>query len=347
MSGDDHHRYEAYLRLDRILDAQLPPDADWKPRPHAHHDEMLFIVVHQAYELWFKQVLHEVVRGRDLLMADPVPEEHIPRVCKSLRRVHEIEKVMIAQLSVLETMSPGDFLAFRDSLGNASGFQSAQFRTLEILCGLPDEQRYAYQGKSFERRFPRDTVDRFDALRAEPNLRDVLYRWLARTPIEDGWTEAYLAAFNSYVAEQVRLHGANRELNDEERAVTLERLEQYRRSCQEFFTGDDAAAHAACMFVTAYKEQPLLHWPNRLLDSLLEFEELWRMWRFRHARMVERMIGLRLGTGGSSGVEYLDKTAGERYRIFTVILQCRSFLLPPRLVPHLRDPERYGFVMES
>ncbi len=101
--------------------------------------------------------------------------------------------------------------------------------------------------------------------------------------------------------------------------------------------------HAACLFITAYRHQPLLHWPNRLLDQLLEFEELLRLWRFRHARMVERMIGLRVGTGGSSGVAYLDATARGRYRIFTVILESRSFLIPKRLLPDLKDPARYGF----
>ncbi len=344
--SDLHRRYESYLRLDRILNAQLPPDKDMKDRPLAHHDEMLFIVVHQAYELWFKQLLHEVGLARDLLGADLVPETNIPRVCKSLRRVHEIEKVMIAQLAVLETMSPGDFLAFRDELGNASGFQSAQFRELEILAGLPDEKRYAYQGQSFERRFPEKTVARFRALRAQPNLREVLSQWMERTPIEDGWIEAYLASFDKYVDEQILLQDQNDELSEKERAGTRQRFEAYRGSCREFLSGDGAAAHAACLFVTAHRHLPLLHWPNRLLDSLLEFEELWRMWRFRHARMVERMIGLRMGTGGSSGVEYLDATAGDRYRIFTPILRARSYLLPPRLLPKLSDPDRYGFAIE-
>ena len=285
--------------------------------------------------------------ARDLLGEESVPEPHIPRICKSMRRVHEIQKVMIAQLAVLETMSPGDFLAFRDELGNASGFQSAQFRELEILAGLPDEQRYAYQGDSFERRFPAETVAHFRALREQPNLREVLTRWLERAPIEADWTDQYLAAFDRYVDEQVGLQSANEELTDEDRTKVGERFDAYRRSCRDFLSGDDAGAHAAALFITSYREHPLLHWPNRLLDSLLEFEELWRMWRFRHARMVERMIGLRMGTGGSSGVEYLDKTAGDRYRIFTPILRARSFLLPPRLLPALSDPDRYGFAFQG
>lgn len=337
--------YETYLRLPEILGAQRPPDHDGTIRDLAHHDEMLFIVTHQAYELWFKQVIHEVVLARDLLAKDPVPEPAVTRVCRGLQRVHEIQKVMTAQLAVLETMNPADFLAFRDTLGSASGFQSAQFRMLEILAGLPDEKRYQYQGDSFERRFRKETVARFDELRAQTNLREALDAWLARTPVEDGFIDAYLEAFDGYVDGQVRMHSDNPQLTDEERGRALEQLEAYRAACRAFLAGDRAPVHAACLFITAYRDQPLLHWPNRLLDSLLEFEELWRLWRFRHARMVERMIGLRIGTGGSSGVSYLDATAGERYRIFTTILESRSFLIPPQALPALLDPSRYGFAL--
>jgi tryptophan 2,3-dioxygenase len=341
MSGE--LRYDAYLNLERILDAQRPPDATGKPRDLAHHDEMLFVVIHQVYELWFKQILHEVVAVRDLLAQKAVPEPDIARAVQALGRVHEIEKILGAQIGVLETMQPVDFLAFRDQVGTASGFQSAQFRELEILAGLDDDVRYEYQGDSFERRFAPQTVARFDELRAQASLKDVLYRWLERTPLEEGFVDTYLEAFDGYVEAQRAMHRANPELADEERAAVLARLDQYSESCRAFLTGERGRARAACLFIAAYREEPLLHWPNRLLDALLEFEELWRLWRFRHARMVERMIGLRIGTGGSSGVDYLDRTAGSRYRIFTVILESRSFLIPRKRLPDLRDKSRYGF----
>ena len=134
--------------------------------------------------------------------------------------------------------------------------------------------------------------------------------------------------------------------NNRETEFLIERLDDYTAACREFLSGKDARVHAACLFIAAYRDEPLLHWPNRLLDSLLEFEEFLRLWRFRHARMVERMIGLRVGTGGSSGVDYLDATAGGRYRIFTVILRSRSFLIPRRLLPDLADPLQYGFTVD-
>jgi tryptophan 2,3-dioxygenase len=335
--------YGSYLNLDRILNAQNPPGPDGAPRPLHHHDEMLFVVIHQVYELWFKQVLHELMQARDLLRQDPVPERDVPRIVKGLGRVHEIFRILVAQISVLETMSPVDFLAFRDQLGSASGFQSAQFRELEILAGLADEVRYEYDGKSFERRFPPETVARFDALRSEPTLRDAFYAWLGRTPIESDFVETYLEVFERYVAGQRELHSGNPQLSASERDGVLRRLDDYVASCRAFLSGPECPVHAACLFLEAYRDEPLLRWPNRLLDSLLEFEELLRRWRFRHARMVERMIGLRVGTGGSSGVDYLDATAGGRYRIFTVILQSRSFLAPRRMLPDLREPGRYAF----
>ncbi len=176
-------RYGEYLNLATILDAQRPPGADGKPRALGHHDEMLFVVIHQIYELWFKQLLHELTSARDLLSASEVPETDIPRVVASLKRIHEIQLICVAQFNVLETMSPLDFLAFRDRLGSASGFQSAQFRELEILCGLTEGKRIQYEGGSFETHFDDDARARFERRRKEPSFRDAVHRWLMRTPI--------------------------------------------------------------------------------------------------------------------------------------------------------------------
>ncbi|MHC4952921.1 MAG: tryptophan 2,3-dioxygenase family protein [Planctomycetota bacterium] len=335
--------YGDYLRLDRILDAQDPPGPDGQPRGLHHHDEMLFIVIHQVYELWFKQIAHEATLIRDLLAAPEVPESDIPRVVKGLGRIHEILKVGVQQLSVLETMGSLDFLAFRDSLGSASGFQSRQFREVEILAGLRDENRVEYAGASFERRFPPEQVARFRELQNATSLREAMEAWLERTPIEDNFRDTYLAAFDQYVAAQKDLHCSNPGLDDADRARVAERLDGYRESCRAFLDGEHGRRNIACLFIHAYRDEPLLHWPNALLDGLLDFEEQLRIWRFRHARMVERMIGLRVGTGGSSGVDYLDSTAGSRYRLFTPILEARSFLLPGRMLPKLQHPERYGF----
>jgi len=337
--------YGRYLNLETILGAQRPPRPEGGFRDLAHHEEMLFVVVHQVYELWFKQILHDMTRGRDLLAAPMVPERDIPILCGSLHRIQEILRVLVAQLSVLETMSPLDFLAFRDALGSASGFQSAQFRELEILAGLPDEARIEYDGASFERRFGPEDLERFAARRAAPSFRAALERWLERTPVEDGFVSAYLEGFDRYVDRQRAMHRNNSQLSAGERDAVSRRLDAYQRSCRDYLLGPDAKVHVACLFIAAHRDAALLRWPNRLLDSVCEFEEWLRLWRFRHARMVERMIGLRVGTGGSSGVDYLDATA-LRYRIFTVILESRTYLLPPEFIPPLKDPARFAFARE-
>jgi tryptophan 2,3-dioxygenase len=154
--------YWQYLQLEKLLGCQQPPDFDrpkavggqgegegeegggYEPRPLAHHDELLFIVVHQTFELWFKQLVHELRHARDLLgrperpaTERQVPEVDIPEICATLGRVLEILRVLTDQWRVIETMPPGNFLAFRDRLIPASGFQSLQFRLLEIISGLP------------------------------------------------------------------------------------------------------------------------------------------------------------------------------------------------------------------
>jgi len=338
--------YGEYLRLDRILDAQNPPGPDGEARGLHHHDEMLFIIIHQVYELWFKQAFHEMTRVRNLLDQPDVPESEVPRIVKTLNRVQEIFKIFFQQLGVLETMDSLDFLAFRDSLGSASGFQSFQFRCYEILIGLRSEDRIEYAGDSFEMRFPPDQVARFHELSNATSVREAMESWLERTPIQDGFREGYLDSFDRYVADQKDLHGSNPGITAADRERVAARLDDYRAQCQAFLEGDDGRRNAACLFIHAYRDEPLLHWPNALLDGLLDCEEHLRLWRFRHARMVERMIGLRIGTGGSSGVDYLDATAGSRYRVFTPILQARSFLLPRRMLPDLDRPERYGFASD-
>ena len=207
-----------------------------------------------------------------------------------------------------------DFLAFRDSLGSASGFQSAQFRMAEIVAGLRSEDRVEFAGDSFERRFPPDQVKRFRELQSETSLREAMETWLERTPIEEAFRDTYMTAFDRYVANQKELHCSNPGLNEEDRARVGAKLDRYRDACAAFIDGENGRRNVACLFIHTYRDEPLLHWPNALLDGLLDFEEQLRIWRFRHARMVERMIGLRVGTGGSSGVDYLDATAGSLRR---------------------------------
>src|SRR5580700_264085 len=141
--------YADYLQVDRLLALQAPESAKHGP---AVHDEMLFIIVHQAYELWFRQILHEFDRIERDFSANPVSDETMARIVHSLARVHEILKLLVAQLDVLETMTPADFLDFRDYLFPASGFQSLQFRLIETQLGLPEATRVQFDGDAIEKR---------------------------------------------------------------------------------------------------------------------------------------------------------------------------------------------------
>jgi tryptophan 2,3-dioxygenase len=343
--------YWEYLQLEKLLDAQQPPG-----RPLAHHDEHLFIVAHQAFELWFKQILFELRHARDLLGRPElpeaerhVPETDIPEICATLARVVEILRLLTEQWRVVETMPPGNFLAFRDLLIPASGFQSLQFRLLEIVSGLPAEARVSIDGgRPFTSRFSPELQATMEAAGREMTLRGALLDWLERTPVNDAFPDfagAFLAAFDGYADAQRALQLGNPFLPLEQRGIIERRFEDEKAACRAFLaTGDPRRdrAHAAFLFLTSYRAEPLLRWPNQLLERVIEFEEYLRIFRFRHARMVERMIGLRVGTGGSTGVDYLDATA-RSHRIFGDLLTAQSFLVARDRLPPVPRPELLGF----
>lgn len=349
--------YWRYLGLDRLLSLQ---EGTGNPSP----DELHFIVVHQTFELWFKLVLSQLRLARDHLASPRVPEEKIPFVVHHLGRVNEVLKLGVEQFRVMETLPPQDFLAFRDSLFPASGFQSFQLREVEILLGLQEEARIRYGGmdplehiRKFGEENPQDAWvwERVLATRKEVSLRFALHAWLARTPIHgshvgEATDEEQVKEFlqDYYQRSEQHHHGSiNRlcqGLGEEARSAVTARVEAALEALKLFLFPQDPVlrrAHAGLLFIESYRELPLLAWPRLLLDTIVELEEQLVLFRHRHARMVERTIGRRVGTGGSSGVEYLDQTTG--YRLFPELWQVRSALLPRELLPGVRQQEKYGF----
>lgn len=247
--------YGSYLRLPQLLDSQhLESD------PPAH-DELLFITIHQVYELWFKQLLHEVGAARRAM-----EEGHLWWAQHLLARVHVIERVLVQQVDVLETMTPQDFLEFRQRLAPASGFQSVQFRELEFLSGAKDP--------SYVDRFRGLTEDEKRRLRdrlAEPSLWDAFVSVLAAHDLPCG--------------------------TDEEISASLRTV------------AHDRSQYAAI-------------WA--LSEALLQHDELAAGWRARHVVMVERMIGAKSGTGGSSGSTYLRSRLPLQY--YPLLWELRSGL---------------------
>jgi len=247
--------YGSYLQLRTLLDSQqLESD------PPAH-DELLFITIHQVYELWFKQLLFEASTARDAIFAGEVWwAQHL------LNRVHVIERVLVQQIDVLETMTPQDFLQFRQKLAPASGFQSVQYRELEFLSGAKDA--------SFVDRFRGLTGDEQARLRRrldEPTLWDALVHHVAARGLDTSDDEALTASLRT-------------------------------------------AAHDRATYPDVWQ----------LAEALLQHDELAAAWRARHVAMVERMIGTKTGTGGSSGASYLRSRLELHY--YPILWELRSLL---------------------
>ncbi len=356
--------YWDYLRLDRLLDLQGGLEGD---ESQLMPDELHFILVHQVFELWFKLVLRQIREARDHLAAPHVPEEHVPYVVHHLRRVNTIFELAIDQFKVMETLTPQDFLDFRDKLLPASGFQSFQLREMELLLGLDRGQRAKSGFGDPIAAIEQATGEgaklaqaRLAAARDEGDFRSALHVWLGRTPIQgstpndpddaenvDRFIDAYLAAVERHGEEQSERFVSRGALTESGAAG---RKDKAFAEAKAFLRAEDVAederastrrVRAALLFIESYRELPLLAWPRVLLDTVVEFEELMVLWRSRHARMVERLIGRRTGTGGSAGVDYLDKTA--KYRSFKELWAVRTLLLPRAAVPALERPEVYGF----
>jgi tryptophan 2,3-dioxygenase len=340
--GDVH--YHDYLQLDKILNAQHPEST--KQNVSAH-DEMLFIIIHQAYELWFKQLHHEADSVVEI-MRKPALNDNSPElqtVVHRLNRMVVILRVLIQQIDILETMTPMDFLDFRDMLRPASGFQSWQFKLLEAKLGLKFEYRHGKEYYTSQLR--QEHVDLIKKAETDQSFLQLVNDWLERMPYPeqnsisssantgawDFWSD-YKKVYSNSLAEAEK---NNLELFDE---VFFEHKETHYTL--------SAKANRAALFIMLYRGYPLLQLPFQLLNNLLEIDEQLSTWRHRHMNMVHRMIGTRIGTGGSSGKDYL-KTAADKHYIFKEIAQLTSFLIERRKLPVLPGEieNKLGFAKTS
>jgi tryptophan 2,3-dioxygenase len=332
-------------------------------------DELHFIIVHQTYELWFKLVLRSMRLARDHLAQPHVSERVIPHVVHHLRRINSILRLGVHQFEVMETLTTQGFLAFRDKLVPASGFQSFQMRELEILMGLEDSKRIRLGNVDPLQHIAKHAGDtpggrlatsRLARARSEDTLLAVLHKWLGRTPIrgstpsDPGDAEVVQEFIDDYLRkldEGLRANEATllANLGAQDPEAMHARFEGIRKAATAFLNAEDVAdnrpyykrVRASALFIESYRELPLLAWPRLLIDLVLELEEQLVLWRHRHARMVERVIGRRVGTGGSGGVDYLDKTGA--YRVFRDLWSIRTMLLRADGLPNLDDPGFYGF----
>lgn len=365
--------YWDYIKVEELLSLQTGLAEHER---ELSNDEVMFIVIHQIDELWFKLAVRELVAIRDLFAAEHVAEQSLSSVVRGLRRTVLLFAQVANHFALMETLTTRDYLAFRDKLYPASGFQSAQLREIEILMGLEASDRIPLGHEDYLRALQNsDGSDSPASLRVKarladrPNLKQALDEWLYRTPINGSTPDAaddaqqvretiegFLHA-HERVISQVREHAMEDALTDSDRTRLDARYRKEIESARSFLLATDldqadeqqrfrrSRIRTALLFIESYRELPLLAWPREVLDSIVALEQAFVIFRQRHARMVERVIGRRTGTGGSAGVDYLDQTALQ-YRVFRDVWAVRTLLLRESALPKVRNAHYYGFAEE-
>jgi tryptophan 2,3-dioxygenase len=334
--------YGSYLAVDKLLGLQAPLSlVEGKLQAH---DEMLFIIVHQTYELWFKQILHELKACCEVLQKpsadDDGPDMNV--VVHRLKRIVEIWKLLNHQVDVLETMTPLDFLDFRSSLEGASGFQSTQFRQIEATLGLRMENRFRpdyYKHTDIGGFNPEDYQTIVEAEKTT-SLLQLVEQWLRRMPFFDDsfWKDWAEEQADPTTAIESKFWRRYRKLYEASLSERDEKADLFGRFDDTFFktgAGDfSPAALRAALFIMLYRDEPLFRLPFALLNTLIEIDEQLANFRYRHLQMVRRMIGTRIGTGGSSGEQYLQGAVNKNY-IYKELAGIITFLIERRNLPQL------------
>jgi tryptophan 2,3-dioxygenase len=332
----DSPYYADYIELDKILNSQHPRSFQLADRAD---DEMLFIIIHQAYELWFKQIIFEFDLVRGIFAQQHIDDNtaDLSSVVHKLKRVAKIVQLLIHQIEVLETMTSLDFLEFRNLLIPASGFQSKQFRLIEAKLGLRMEDRHMarYYKRTNAGGFSESDLRDINQAESESTLKDSIVQWLERMPFfeEEYWIDQQ---------SQSKTEGTPKFWIDYKQA--------YQGSLSANETGDmtnfdgvffnhgegdfSPRAMRAALFITVYRDFPVFHQPFELLTTLMEIDEQLADWRYRHMLMVRRMIGLRTGTGGTSGAGYLEG-ALNKHHTFKELTKITSFLIERSKMPKI------------
>lgn len=340
-------QYTDYLKVDTITNLQSRRSEEFgKPV----HDEMLFIIIHQTYELWFKQILFELNSAVDVFTKSKVDEREMLTINSRLNRIMEIQKVLISQVDILDTMTPMDFLEFRDYLYPASGFQSLQFRLVENKLGL--DQRLTYNNRNYKESLNEKDQGRASDTENSPSLFVLLEKWLERTPFLSSDNFSFWKDYR--VAVEKRINNSRQNItkstfDDETKAKHLKGVDMMEEGFKSIFDeeaykkmqedGSWRLSHkalCAALFIYLYRDEPILQLPFNMMQNLQSIDENFTQWRYRHALMVHRMIGVKMGTGGSSGHKYL-KAAGDKHKIFQDLNNLATFFIPKSMLPKLPD----------
>ena len=353
--------YNEYLGLNKLLDAQELRSASLDETPA--HEEMLFIIVHQSYEIWFKQIIHELESVIEMYNKEDVNEKNIGTSIARLNRVIQIFKLLIEHIPIMESMTPLDFLDFRKYLFPASGFQSFQFRKIENLIGLREEDRMTYAGHHYATFFSEEEQQELKLVAEERNLFQAVEDWLERAPFlklgNFNFLEHYRKSVERMINKEATAIKESDYLSEKDKEMRLQMLgntdtwfesilnpEVHEQMVKDGKQRLSYKATLAALMINLYNEEPLLTLPYRFLLAIVDIDELLTTWRYRHAQMVLRMLGRKMGTGGSSGHNYLQATA-MKHHIFTDLHNISTLLIPrselPELPPELQKELGFCF----
>ena len=344
--------YSDYLHLDKILGSQEP--VSFKEKNIPAHDEMLFIIIHQSYELWFRQILFELDYVLKVFSKEKINDnsEDLNLVAHRLGRIIRILELLNQQVSILDTMTPLDFLEFRNLLIPSSGFQSTQFRLIEAVLGLQMDTRHQqdYYKRTNAGGFSQTDLGKINQTEASENLCHLVNKWLERMPFfEDRFWTNYHSIENADITGHVFWNDYRKiykdGLNERETLKIVdfdyvffnnvpsntdpETLQLLRGT----FSPD---ALRSALFIMLYRDFPVFQTSYRVLDSLIEIDHLLSNWRHKHLIMVRRMIGMRVGTGNTSGAGYLEGALNKHY-IYRDISGLSTYLIERRNLPRLPD----------
>jgi tryptophan 2,3-dioxygenase len=343
--------YGSYLGLDKVLDAQHP--VSFQPGNEPAHDEMLFIIIHQAYELWFKQILFELDYITGVFNKEKINDnsEDMNLVRHRLHRIIHILQLLNKQVEVLDTMTPLDFLEFRNLLTPSSGFQSKQFRLIEARLGLELDNRHHkdYYKRTNEGGFTQTDYQHITETEEKPHLLTLVNNWLERIPFfrDDFW--------KGYVSKTS--NGKHHPFWNDYRSVYATGLtEREKNKIHEFdwvFFEDNTAGFSeeqlaslktsfsptalrSALFIMLYRDFPLFQTSYQVLDALIEIDHLMSNWRHKHLIMVRRMIGMRVGTGNTSGAGYLEGALNKHY-VYRDLSGLSTYLIERKKLPALPE----------
>ena len=342
--------YGGYLQLDKVLDAQYLVSFEKGNEPA--HDEMLFIVIHQAYELWFKQILFELDYAMKVFSQEKINDnsEDLNLVRHRLHRVISIMQLLNQQVNILDTMTPLDFLEFRNLLTPSSGFQSKQFRLIETRLGLQMDKRHNkdYYKRTNEGGFTKADYQNINDTEEQKSLLQLVNGWLERMPF---FTEAYWKQYESSTKTTATDHPFWNDYRNIYQSGLTEREQNkihdfdyvFFEKIPEGFSSEqlDAlrsnfspAALRAALFIMLYRDFPMFQTSYQILDSLIEIDHLMSNWRHKHLIMVRRMIGMRVGTGNTSGAGYLEGAMSKHY-VYRDLSGLSTYLIERKKLPKL------------